>query len=88
MTPEEWYDRAVAESRAGQPCMFFELHDCGGVILSFRTTHPRIRICECESVAPSYDDQDELLERHGLKEVGPRIQPPDRRAGAGRYDRR
>lgn len=88
MTPEEWYDRAVAESRAGQPCMFFEIHDCGGVALPLPAKHPGIRICECEGIAPSYQSGRELIERHGLGDVGRWILAADPATGAGRYDRR
>lgn len=86
MTAEDWLARAGEEDRAGQPTMFFEIHEaCGGVILGFRARHPRIRLCECEGVTPTYSSASELLARHGLEEVARWILPPSPNVGAGRY---
>lgn len=86
MTAADWYDRAIAEDRAGQPAMFFEIHEaCGGVVLGARSQHPRIRVCDCEGVTPTYSSARELIARHGLEEVARWILPPSEKVGAGRY---
>lgn len=86
MTAEEWYERAAAEAKAGQPVLILEIHEpCGGVILWQKRTHPRIRICACDDVVPTYTGPADLFARHGLEAVASRVGAAASNT-AGRYD--
>lgn len=86
MTAEEWLERAAAESRAGQPVLILEIHEpCGGVILWQKRTHPRIRICACDDVVPTYESQADLFTRHGLESIAARVNTAPSQT-TGRYD--